>query len=114
MNTHENLFKKADKNLAANIMHRNTYAVNAKSIQTEDYILYTLGVEVLDGHLNGALRLNTIDAESFLNEVDTFLQIKNKEGTLYGYVTTKTKTLKPYLKQRVINLLENQAQQVWS
>jgi len=94
------LLKQADKNLAANIMHRNTHAVNANGEQTKDYILYTLGVEVLDGHLNGALCLNTIDSEIFLNEVDTFFMNQEQRGYVIWVRDHQDQDLEALLKAK--------------
>ena len=64
----------ADKNLADSIRHQIKTLENVKIYETENYMIYSIGVETKDAHLNGALCLNDDYAEEMMNKADYFFK----------------------------------------
>ena len=64
----------ADKNLADSIRHQIKTLENVKIYETENYMIYSIGVETKDAHLNGALCLNDDYAEEMMNKADDFFK----------------------------------------
>lgn len=62
----------ADENLADSIRHQIKTLENVKIYETENYMIYSIGVETKDAHLNGALCLNDDYAEEMLKKADDF------------------------------------------
>lgn len=66
------LLKLADENLAAEIKYRVRNVKGGKLYETNNYIIYTIGVEDDDGHLNGTFCFNDEYAEEMLRKADEF------------------------------------------
>ncbi len=66
------LLKLADKNLADSIKHRVENIEGGKLYETDNYIIYTIGIDNEDGHLNGALCLNDKYAEEMFSKAEEF------------------------------------------
>ena len=62
----------ADRNLAAAILLRSRAAPQGRQVVTEDLICFTLGVDAMDGHLNGVLCLGAPDPEQVLSAARDF------------------------------------------
>ena len=74
----------ADQNLAASSLYRNQHAKGSSAKVTDDYILFHLGIEAVDGHLNGALCLGKVDPDQFLKEAKYFF--KNRGHGSHSFV----------------------------
>ena len=73
----KNWLKLADENLVDSIVHRVKSIKSGKLYETENYIIYTIGVDSEDGHLNGAFCFNDDYAEEMLNEAEKFFKTTN-------------------------------------
>lgn len=73
----------ADKNLADSIKHQIKSIKNAKIYETENYMIYSIGVQSTDAHLNGALCLNDDYAEEMLEKSDDFFKDLGLEYTIW-------------------------------
>lgn len=62
----------ADRNLAAAILLRSRAAPQGRQRVNEDFILFSLGVDAMDGHLNGVLCLGAPDPEEVLSAARNF------------------------------------------
>jgi hypothetical protein len=79
--TNKNLnhkLKLADQNLADSILHRNKHSLHGVSKEAETYILFNLGIDSMDGHLNGALCLEQTEPEMLFNEAKRFFSEDNR------------------------------------
>ena len=79
----EDLIKEADKNLAESIRHRILYCKKGTLYETDSYMIYTLGVDNEDGHLNGVLCLNDNCDEEVLKEADNFFGGLNRNYVVW-------------------------------
>lgn len=80
----DNLLKMADKNLAASIRHRITHSKNGILRETDSYMIYTIGVDSEDAHLNGVLCLNEdYDAEKVLEEAKKFFKPMKRSYSIW-------------------------------
>lgn len=75
--------KLADKNLKDSIKHQISSLENVKMYETENYIIYSIGVETTDAHLNGALCLNDDYAEEMLKKADDFFNDLDLDYTVW-------------------------------
>lgn len=73
----------ADENLADSIRHQIKSIENVKIYETENYMIYSIGVESTDAHLNGALCLNDDYAEEMLKKADDFFNDLNLDYTVW-------------------------------
>lgn len=64
--------KKADKNLKDAIIHRINSIKGSKMYQTDGYIIYTIGVDTKDTHLNGGLCLDDDYAGEMVEKAEEF------------------------------------------
>lgn len=91
--------KLADQNLAASILHRNRNSVHGVSIETDNYIMFDLGIDSMDGHLNGVLCLDPIDPETLFNEARRFFSMNNR-GFVIWIRDHADHALETYLKEK--------------
>ncbi len=70
----DRLLRLTDENLADTIRHQIKTLENVKIYETENYMIYSIGVESTDAHLNGALCFNDDYAEEMLNKADDFFK----------------------------------------
>ena len=70
--------KLADQNLADSILHRNKHSLHGVSKEAVTYILFNLGIDSMDGHLNGALCLEQTDPDTLLSEAKRFFAQDNR------------------------------------
>lgn len=95
----------ADQNLAAAIRHRNSHATHGTAAETEQYIMFNLGLDSMDGHLNGVLCLGTpgsgplTDPEALFNKAKAFFG-KDKRGFVIWVRDHADVELESYLKGR--------------
>lgn len=82
-NTIERDIKLADENLADSIRQQVKTLENVKIYETENYMIYSIGVETTDAHLNGALCLNDEYAEEMLEMADDFFSNLNLSYTVW-------------------------------
>lgn len=73
----------ADQNLADTISHQIKSLENVKMYETENYMIYSIGVESTDAHLNGALCLNDEYAEEMLSKADDFFKDLGLDFTVW-------------------------------
>ncbi len=73
----------ADKNLAASILHRNINSKNGKLIETDSYIIYTIGIDNEDGHINGLLCLNGDCYEEALEKAEDFFKSMDRNYVVW-------------------------------
>ena len=73
----------ADKNLADSIKHQMKSIDNVKMYETENYMIYSIGVPSTDAHLNGALCLNDDYAEEMLNKAEDFFNDLGLDYTVW-------------------------------
>lgn len=76
-------FKKVDENLKASIKLQINAVGRARMIDNENYIIYSIGVESTDPHLNGALCLNDDYAEEMLEKATVFFEDLNLDYTVW-------------------------------
>ncbi|WP_425447411.1 GNAT family N-acetyltransferase [Dethiothermospora halolimnae] len=72
------LLKSADKNLAASIRHRINNSEKGKLYETESYMIYTIGVDNKDGHINGVLCFDQC-GEDVIRKADEFFKPINRD-----------------------------------
>lgn len=75
--------KLADENLKDSIKHQISNMENVKMYETENYMIYSIGVESTDAHLNGALCLNDDYAEEMLKKADDFFNDLGLDYTVW-------------------------------
>ena len=73
----------ADENLADSIKHQIKSIKNVKIYETENYMIYSVGVESTDAHLNGALCLNDDYSEEMLSKADDFFNDLGLDYTVW-------------------------------
>lgn len=73
----------ADINLRDSIKHQIRSLENVKIYETENYMIYSIGVESTDAHLNGALCLNDDYAEEMLKKADDFFKDLGLDYTVW-------------------------------
>ncbi len=73
----------ADKNLADSIKHQMKSIDNMKMYETENYMIYSIGVPSTDAHLNGALCLNDDYAEEMLDKAENFFNDLGLDYTVW-------------------------------
>lgn len=73
----------ADQNLADSIKHQMKNIDNVKMYETENYMIYSIGVPSTDAHLNGALCLNDDFAEEMLNKAEDFFNDLGLDYTVW-------------------------------
>ncbi|MTI67008.1 MAG: GNAT family N-acetyltransferase [Firmicutes bacterium] len=77
------LLKKADKNLLESIIQRITSSKNGKLYKTDSYIVYTIGVDNEDGHLNGVLCFDDNCGKEVLNTANKFFKPMNRNYVIW-------------------------------
>ena len=75
--------KLADENLKDSIKHQIRNIENVKMYETENYMIFSIGAESTDAHLNGALCLNDDYAEEMLKKADDFFRDLNLDYTVW-------------------------------
>lgn len=75
--------QKADENLRESIKLQIDAVEGARMIENENYIIYSIGVESTDPHLNGALCLNDEYAEEMLEKTTVFFEDLNLDYTFW-------------------------------
>jgi hypothetical protein len=91
--------KLADQNLAVSMLHRNKNSLHGVSIETDHYIIFNLGIDIMDGHLNGVLCLDHTDPEKLFNEAKSFFS-KNNRGFVIWIRDHADLALETYLKEK--------------
>ena len=71
---YERYLKLADRNLSEAIRIRARNIYGAKIYETDNYMIYTIGVDSEDGHLNGALCFNDDYSEEMLEKAEEFFK----------------------------------------
>jgi GNAT superfamily N-acetyltransferase len=67
----------ADINLAESIKNRAKNVNKGELYETENYIIYTIGIDNEDAHLNGALCFDDNYAEEMVKTADEFFKVRN-------------------------------------
>lgn len=93
--------QKVDENLRDSIKLQINSLEKAQMIETENYIIYSIGVESTDAHLNGALCLNDNYAEEMLQKTDTFFDALDLDYTIWVRAHADVK-LEELLKEREV------------
>lgn len=77
----------AHNNLTGTVRHRITNITSGKIYETDDFMLYTIGIDTADGHLNGCIQCNDDafeetfkSAEEFFNDLDLSYSFWIREG----------------------------------
>lgn len=70
-NNHVNI---AHKNLRDTIKHRVMNISGGKIYETDDYMLFTIGIDTTDGHLNGCIQFNDEAFEETFNRAQEFFK----------------------------------------
>ena len=83
INKIDDIKNKADKNLLSSILRRNKLASGAKRINLDESLIYTLGVDRADGHLNGVFCLNTENQDKLINEAIDFFKEQNRDFVVW-------------------------------
>lgn len=91
--------KLADQNLADSILHRNKLSLHGVSKKAGTYILFNLGIDSMDGHLNGALCLEQTDPDILFNEAKRFFAQDNR-GFVIWVRDHADLPLEAYLKEK--------------
>lgn len=91
--------KLADQNLADSILHRNKHSLHGVSKESETYILFNLGINSMDGHLNGVLCLEQTDPIMLFNEAKHFFSEDNRGFVIWIRDHADLK-LEGYLKEK--------------
>jgi ribosomal protein S18 acetylase RimI-like enzyme len=73
----------ADKNLAESLINRAKNTNKGELYETENYIIYTIGVDVEDAHLNGALCFDDNYSEEMIKKADEFFEIRNRNYVVW-------------------------------
>ncbi|SCZ78127.1 hypothetical protein SAMN03080599_01086 [Acidaminobacter hydrogenoformans DSM 2784] len=97
----------ADQNLAAAILHRNSHAPHGSVAKKDQSIMFNIGIDNMDGHLNGVLCLGQTvsgtgtgpEPEALFNEAKTFFG-KDKRGFVIWVRDHADFELETYLKGR--------------
>ncbi|MDK9710959.1 GNAT family N-acetyltransferase [Acidaminobacter sp.] len=91
--------KLADQNLADAILYRNKHSLHGVAKKAETYILFNLGIDSMDGHLNGALCLEQTDPETLLSEAKQFFS-KDNRGFVIWVREHADLSLEVFLKEK--------------
>lgn len=91
--------KLADQNLVDSILHRNKHSLHGVSEEAETYILFNLGIDSMDGHLNGALCLEQTEPEMLFNESKRFFA-QDRRGFVIWVRDHADLPLEAYLKEK--------------
>lgn len=94
--------KLADQNLAASILHRNNNSLHGVSKETQGCILFNIGTDCMDGHLNGALCLDHADPDWVFNEAKNFFS-KDDRGFVFWVRDHADRALESYLQAKGYN-----------
>lgn len=97
----------ADQNLAAAILHRNSHTPHGSAVEKDQYIMFNLGIDNMDGHLNGVLCLGPTGSgagpqpqpEALFNEAKAFFG-KDKRGFVIWVRDHADFELEAFLKVR--------------
>ncbi|MZQ99709.1 MAG: GNAT family N-acetyltransferase [Acidaminobacter sp.] len=91
--------KLADQNLADSIIHRNKHSLHGVSEEAETFILFNLGIDSMDGHLNGVLCLEQTEPEMLFNEAKRFFA-QDHRGFVFWVRDHADLKLEAYLKEK--------------
>lgn len=69
----------ADINLSKAILHRNKLAKRGKRLLSDEAMIYTLGIDAADGHLNGLLSLGNSKKSGLLDEAIDFFSEEKRD-----------------------------------
>lgn len=72
----DNILKRADNNLIYTIKSRISNIKSGEFIERDGYIIFSIGVSSIDGHLSGGICIDDSKAEEFVEEIFTYF--KNK------------------------------------
>lgn len=75
--------QQADENLRESIRLQMNAVPGAQLVENENYIIYSIGVESKDPHLNGALCLNDEYAEEMLERANVFFEELNLDYIIW-------------------------------
>ncbi|KNF07060.1 acetyltransferase, GNAT family [Gottschalkia purinilytica] len=75
--------KLADENLAESIKHRAKNLKNGKLYETDAYMIYTVGVDNEDAHLNGVFCLDDTYAEEMLEKANDIFKTMNRNYVVW-------------------------------
>lgn len=89
----------ADKNLEDSIKLQINSVSTGEIYETENYMIYTVGAESEDAHLNGALSFNDEYSEEMMEKADSFFKQRNLDYTVWVRDHADFK-LEEILKQR--------------
>lgn len=95
----ETLLKLVDQNLAHSIKHRITNSRKGKIHETESYIIYTIGEDNEDGHINGVLCFDDYCAEELFEKAHNFFNSISR-NYVYWIRNHKDSCLEEMLKKR--------------
>lgn len=73
----------ADKNLLFSIRNRMKNIENAFLEETEDHIIFSIGTDNMDAHLNGGICLNDSKAEEFLKKIEGVFESLNRDYAIW-------------------------------
>lgn len=73
----------ADQNLADTIKHQIKSLESVKIYETENFMIYSIGIESADAHLNGALCFNDDYAKEMLSKADDFFKDLGLDFTVW-------------------------------
>jgi len=79
----ETLRKMADENLTHSIRHRILHSKNGELQETDSYMIYTLGVDNEDGHINGVLFKNINSYEDGIKRAEDFFKPMNRDYIIW-------------------------------
>lgn len=68
----------ADKNLVFSIKNRMKNLKDSVFYETKDYIIFSIGIDSVDGHLNGGICLNDEKADEFMNKLEDVFKNLNR------------------------------------
>lgn len=83
MNRESNNLFLADNNLLLSIKNRMNNIEGSVLKETKDYIIFSIGVDSIDGHLNGGICLNDEKASEFLAEIQNVFSSLNRGYTVW-------------------------------
>ncbi|KMT22205.1 GNAT family N-acetyltransferase [Clostridium cylindrosporum] len=75
--------KRADDNLVAAIKNRVNHIEEGILYEGDGYLIHTIGIDCLDGHLNGGICLEDSKSEEFLDKVDKFFKNLNRSYAVW-------------------------------
>lgn len=93
------IFKKADHNLRESIKNIAANSPDGEVVETEDYLIFTIGRRTLESHANGAFCLNDEKPEVAFKAAEKFFKERNLDY-VFWVMDDKDENMEAYLREK--------------